>query len=99
MSISRPKPSILCGGGGGKKLFGYIFKIPSFSILHSLRREYPPLSLLQLQTLIDTNRLDDSKPIDLTALLNTGIYRIIPYMKHAGVQLTDEVNTRRSIIS
>ncbi|XP_012262671.2 39S ribosomal protein L15, mitochondrial [Athalia rosae] len=57
---------------------------------HHLRREYPPLSLHRLQTLIDTNRLDASKPIDLTALLNTGILSIIPHRRHAGIQLTDE---------
>ncbi|XP_018407419.1 PREDICTED: 39S ribosomal protein L15, mitochondrial-like, partial [Cyphomyrmex costatus] len=57
---------------------------------HHLRREYPPLSLKQLQMFIDTNRLDISKPIDLVSLINTGLYGINVQWKHAGVQLTDE---------
>ncbi|XP_015509841.1 large ribosomal subunit protein uL15m [Neodiprion pinetum] len=57
---------------------------------HHLRRQYPPLSLSKLQQFIDTNRIDASKPIDLAALLNTGLYHITPHMKHAGVHLTDE---------
>lgn len=40
--------------------------------------------------MIDTNRLDTSKPIDLCALFNTGLYDINIRLKHAGVHLTDE---------
>lgn len=58
---------------------------------YSLRREYPPLSLQQLQLYIDTNRLDPSKPIDLASIINTGLYDFKMEWKHAGVQLTDEV--------
>ncbi|XP_043480124.1 39S ribosomal protein L15, mitochondrial [Leptopilina heterotoma] len=57
---------------------------------HHLRREYPPLSLLNLQKLIDTNRLDATKPIDLVSLVNTGVYSVQPDIRQAGVQLTDE---------
>lgn len=57
---------------------------------HHLRREYPPLSLLQLQTMLDTSRLDASRPIDLTQLCNTGLVHIRPDHRHFGVQLTDE---------
>jgi len=57
----------------------------------SLRREYPPLSLHMLQMIIDTNRLDISKPVDLVSLINTGVYHINVHWKHAGVHLTDEV--------
>lgn len=46
--------------------------------------------MLQLQTLIDTNRIDVSKPIDLVSLVNTGLYRIYPDHHHFGVNLTDE---------
>ncbi|XP_008548117.1 39S ribosomal protein L15, mitochondrial [Microplitis demolitor] len=67
---------------------------------HHLRRQYPPLSLLQLQMLIDTNRIDPSKPIDLTTLLNTGVYRIDTRMNHAGVQLTiDGANNFKSKVN
>ncbi|KAI4464297.1 50s ribosomal protein l15 [Holotrichia oblita] len=55
-----------------------------------MRRQYPPLSLLTLQTMIDTNRIDTTKPIDLVTLFNTGIFRISPAEHQFGVQLTDE---------
>ncbi|XP_055371959.1 39S ribosomal protein L15, mitochondrial [Condylostylus longicornis] len=58
---------------------------------HHLRREYPPLSLHQLQTLLDTDRIDKNKPIDLTQLCNTGVVNIDPVGgMHYGFQLTDE---------
>ena len=57
---------------------------------HHLRREYPPLSLQQLQLYIDTNRLDSSKPIDFVSIINTGLYDFKMEWKHAGVHLTDE---------
>uniref|UniRef100_T1GLP2 Large ribosomal subunit protein uL15m n=1 Tax=Megaselia scalaris TaxID=36166 RepID=T1GLP2_MEGSC len=56
---------------------------------HHLRREYPPITLKQLQVLIDTNRIDPSKPIDFTAFCNTGLFRLSSSMQ-AGFQLTDE---------
>lgn len=60
-------------------------------VIYSLRRQYPPVSLKQLQLLIDTNRVDTSKPIDLTSLVNTGVINVKPDWKHYGVHLTDEV--------
>lgn len=57
---------------------------------HHLRRQYPPLSLLQLQKLIDTDRIDISRPIDLTSICNTGLFKILPDQRHFGIQLTDE---------
>lgn len=62
-----------------------------FKCIYSLRREYPPLSLQQLQLYIDTNRVDSSKPIDLVSIINTGLYDLKVECKHAGVHLTDEV--------
>lgn len=55
-----------------------------------MKRQYPPLSMLDLQKMIDVNRLDISKPIDLCAILNTGLYKISPDQHQFGVQLTDE---------
>uniref|UniRef100_T1PIL0 Large ribosomal subunit protein uL15m n=1 Tax=Musca domestica TaxID=7370 RepID=T1PIL0_MUSDO len=57
---------------------------------HHLRRQYPPISLLQLQVMIDTDRIDISQPIDLTTLCNTGLVKIDPATKEFGFQLTDE---------
>lgn len=68
----------------------WIFNSKTF-MCFSLRREYPPLSLQNLQMFIDTNRLDISKPIDLVSLVNTGLYNINVFWKHAGVHLTDQV--------
>lgn len=44
----------------------------------------------QLQTFLDTDRIDAKKPIDLTTFCNTGLYTIWPDQHHFGVQLTDE---------
>ncbi|XP_066603349.1 large ribosomal subunit protein uL15m [Prorops nasuta] len=56
---------------------------------HHLRRQYPPLSLHQLQMFIDTNRIDINKPIDLCTIIGTGLYSFNAEWKHAGVHLTD----------
>ena len=41
--------------------------------------------------MIDTGRLDASKPIDLSAIVNTKVFPIEPSFQHFGVNLTDEV--------
>ncbi|KAK6623744.1 hypothetical protein RUM43_009597 [Polyplax serrata] len=56
---------------------------------HDVRRQYRPMSLLMLQKLIDTNRLDTSDLIDLTSLCKTGLYQIDPLQREFGVQLND----------
>ncbi|KFD56471.1 hypothetical protein M514_02575 [Trichuris suis] len=55
-----------------------------------IRREYPPLSLLELQRFIDLGWIDVSEPIDLTTLCNTMQYRCDPMRRQFGVQLTEE---------
>ncbi|CAG4944503.1 unnamed protein product [Colias eurytheme] len=57
---------------------------------HHLRRQYPPLSLLDVQKLIDRDCLDITKPIDLATLVKSGHYNFFPDQKHFGVNLTDE---------
>nr|CAG4652085.1 EOG090X0BG9 [Triops cancriformis] len=57
---------------------------------HHLRKEYPPLSLLQLQKLIDTGRLNPDEPIDLAAICNTKLFFIKPDEHQYGMQLVDE---------
>lgn len=59
--------------------------------IFSTKRQYPPLSLHTLQKMIDLNRIDITKPIDLSVLCNTGLYNIKPEDKHYGVNLIDEV--------
>uniref|UniRef100_A0A915Q1A5 Large ribosomal subunit protein uL15m n=1 Tax=Setaria digitata TaxID=48799 RepID=A0A915Q1A5_9BILA len=56
----------------------------------NLRREYPPLSLIELQRLIDLGWLDTSILIDITALCNTRRYHCKPSLRQFGVQLTDQ---------
>lgn len=56
----------------------------------SIKRQYPPLSLKSLQLMIDTGRVDPSKPIDLAAICNSKVFRINPRIQHFGVNLTDE---------
>ncbi|KAL0894857.1 hypothetical protein ABMA27_013372 [Loxostege sticticalis] len=57
---------------------------------HHLRRQYPPLSLLQLQHIIDKDRVDINKPIDIASIVKTGTYNFYPDQKHFGINLTDE---------
>lgn len=59
--------------------------------IFSVKRQYPPLSLYTLQKMIDLNRIDITKPIDLSVLCNTGLFNIRPEDKHFGVNLIDEV--------
>ncbi|CAH1775205.1 unnamed protein product, partial [Owenia fusiformis] len=55
-----------------------------------LKRQYPPLSLIQLQRLIDLGRIDTSQPIDLPVICNQHIMTVDPFKRHFGVHLTDE---------
>jgi len=57
---------------------------------HHLRRQYPPLSLLNLQELIDMGYIDPDLPIDLSTICNTKRYQIRPDHRHFGFHLTDE---------
>ena len=72
-----------------KVKFWYI--VTTSCLFSSLRRQYPPLSLLQLQRFIDLGRVDPSQPIDLTQLCNSGLFKIQIDQKHFGVNLTEEV--------
>ncbi|RWS17682.1 39S ribosomal protein L15: mitochondrial-like isoform X2 [Dinothrombium tinctorium] len=54
------------------------------------RRQYPPLSLYELQLLIDTGKINPDEPIDLATLCNTNCYHINPLDKHYGIHLTDD---------
>ncbi|PVD23294.1 hypothetical protein C0Q70_16560 [Pomacea canaliculata] len=75
--------------GGNTPFYLRIPKEPYYQD-HHLRRQYPPLSLLQLQRMIDLGRVDASRPIDLTQLCNTGLYRVEVDKRHFGANLTDE---------
>ncbi|KAL4708116.1 hypothetical protein ACJJTC_009895 [Scirpophaga incertulas] len=57
---------------------------------HHHRRQYPPLSLKELQLTIDKNRVDITKPIDIASLVRSGVYNFNPDQKHYGINLTDE---------
>lgn len=56
---------------------------------YSLRRQYLPISLKEIQLCIDTDRLAVTRPIDLTSICNTGLYRIEPGSREFGFQLND----------
>ena len=58
------------------------------------KRQYPPLSVLTLQLLIDTGRLDASKPVDLAAVCNTKVFLLEPKNRHFGINLTDDGSDR-----
>lgn len=57
---------------------------------HHLRRQYTPITLLQLQVLLDTNRIDCQQPIDLGTLCQTGLFQLNPSTMEYGFQLVDD---------
>ncbi|KAJ8305727.1 hypothetical protein KUTeg_016272 [Tegillarca granosa] len=75
--------------GGQTPLYIRVPKEPYYA-QHHLRRQYPPVSLLQLQRMIDLGRLDVNEPIDLTRICNTGLYKYKDCDNFYGVNLTDE---------
>lgn len=44
----------------------------------------------QLQLMIDTDRLDTSKPIDLVQICNSGLFELLPDSRQYGFQLKDD---------
>ncbi|CAH8494859.1 unnamed protein product [Heterobilharzia americana] len=49
------------------------------------------ISLLELQRLIDLNRIDPSEPIDISTLCNTNLYQLnVDHDRHYGFHLTEE---------
>jgi len=65
-------------------------KEPHYNYGYSSKRQYPPLSLKTLQLMIDTKRIDPSRPIDLAAIANSKVFPLNPDIQHFGVNLTDE---------
>ncbi|XP_063701243.1 large ribosomal subunit protein uL15m [Culicoides brevitarsis] len=78
------------GYATGQNPFFCRFTYEPYYKRHHLRREYPPISLHKLQVMIETDRIDTRKPIDVTSLCNTGILDCQPSLNHFGFQLTDE---------
>lgn len=58
--------------------------------MFSLRREYLPITMETLQLMIDCDRLDTSKPIDVVQLCNAGILNLDPSSRQYGFQLKDD---------
>ncbi|CAD5207042.1 unnamed protein product [Bursaphelenchus okinawaensis] len=56
----------------------------------NIRREYVPLSLIELQRLLDLNWLDTSKTIDITQLCNTQRLWVDTELRQFGIDLTHE---------
>ncbi|XP_003743322.1 39S ribosomal protein L15, mitochondrial [Galendromus occidentalis] len=75
--------------GGSNRFYLEVPKEP-YNEGHQLRRHYPPLSLGTLQLMIDTGRIDVSKPIDLGTICNTCLFNCEPKDRHFGVHLTAE---------
>ncbi|ESO92445.1 hypothetical protein LOTGIDRAFT_233189 [Lottia gigantea] len=75
--------------GGNTPFYLQIPKEPYYRN-HELRKEYVPLSLLQLQRMIDLHRVDINHPIDLSSLCNTKLLLVDWERKQFGVHLTDE---------
>ncbi|PIO75588.1 hypothetical protein TELCIR_02364 [Teladorsagia circumcincta] len=56
----------------------------------NIRREYVPLSLIELSRLIDLGWVDPSLPIDVAALCRTRKFQIKPKLRQCGFDLTGE---------
>jgi len=54
------------------------------------QRQFPPLSLSQLQLMIDTNRINPDEPIDMGSLCGSKIAFIEPQKNHFGFNLTSD---------
>lgn len=65
--------------------------ITNVVFVFSRRPQYPPLTLRRLQYLIDLGRVDTSRPIDLTQLVNGRGVTIQPLKRDYGVHLVEEV--------
>jgi len=73
--------------------FQKYFKILE-KLIFSLRREYIPLSLIELQRIIDLGWLDTTRLIDVCALCATRLFdeKFVPSeLRQFGIDLTDEV--------
>jgi large subunit ribosomal protein L15 len=78
------------GYEGGQTPFYLRIPMEPYYKNHHLKRQYPPISLQQLQLLIDTNRINTDYPIDLCAICNTKIFDISPHERQYGFNLTDK---------
>lgn len=56
----------------------------------NVRREYVPLSLVELSRLIDLGWVDPTRPIDVAALCATRKFKIQPKLRQCGFDLTAE---------
>jgi len=68
-------------------------KIPferSYNYGFHAQKQFPPISLENLQLAIDTQRIDASKPIDMASLCTSGVFFIKPDKNHFGFNLTSE---------
>jgi ribosomal protein L15 len=60
------------------------------------QRQFPPITLGQLQLMIDTNRISTEQPLDMAALCGSKIARIDPQQNHFGFNLTRFEHSRSS---
>lgn len=76
----RPRPNI-------KPRIGFAFgkvpfqkKIPKYGYYRDqhLKRQYFPFTLWQLQNMIDLGRIDPNQPIDVNAIANSRIFKMLP---------------------
>lgn len=78
------------GFEGGQTPFYLVIPKYGYNEGHSRRQQYPPFTLRRLQYLIDLGRVDPSRPIDLTQLVNGRGVTIQPLKHDYGVNLVDE---------
>lgn len=78
------------GYEGGRTPFYMKIPIENYYADFKHRRQYPPLSLVKLQLLIDNGALNPEEPIDLASICNSHFFKMDPKLHHYGVNLVDE---------
>ena len=81
----------LCYGSCSSIAAKFIVHTHNIFSLNSLKRQYPPLSLLKLQRMIDLGCVDPNEVIDITSICMTGHYNLNVHQRHYGVNLTEDV--------
>lgn len=57
---------------------------------HHMRRQYLPISLHEIQLLVDVDRIDTTQMIDIAQICRTRMFKLNPEMREFGFQLVDE---------
>jgi len=89
----RPRPNIKPRIGFAFDRIPFQKKIPKYGYYRDqhLKRQYFPFTLWQLQNMIDLGRIDPDQPIDINAIANSRVLKMLPSENnYAGVYLLSQ---------